>query len=88
MAPAMERPKRYVYVLRSEVRPNRHYVGLTSDVVSRLAAHNAGSSLHTAPLRPWRLLVAVEFANPASAARFERYLKSGSGRVFAKQHFV
>jgi predicted GIY-YIG superfamily endonuclease len=28
--------KRFVYVLRSDVDPERHYVGLTSDVDSRL----------------------------------------------------
>lgn len=34
------------------------------------------------------MLVSIEFAGEHSAALFERYLKSGSGRVFAKRHFV
>lgn len=84
----MERAKRYVYVLQSEHSPDRHYVGLSSDVDARLALHNDGKSKHTAGNRPWILLAAVQFRNPASAAAFERYLKSGSGRVFAKRHFV
>jgi predicted GIY-YIG superfamily endonuclease len=79
---------RFVYVLRSTVQPARYYIGLTADVCSRLAVHNSGGSHHTAPLRPWRLVVSVEFTSATSAAQFERYLKSGSGRAFAKRHFV
>jgi hypothetical protein len=31
--------------------------------------------------------VSIEFPTEAQALRFERYLKSGSGRAFAKRHF-
>jgi len=79
---------RFVYILESIAVPGRHYVGLTSDVPERVKAHNAGKSGHTVRDRPWRLLASVEFTNPDSAARFERYLKSGSGRPFAKRHVV
>ena len=79
---------KFVYVLRSASAPARHYVGLTSDVAARLAAHNAGQSPHTAKHKPWRLIVSLEFADQNSAARFEQYLKSGSGRAFAKRHFT
>lgn len=78
---------RFVYVLRSEIDPARHYVGATSDVPARLTAHNAGESSHTSKHRPWRLVVALEFRSEEIALRFERYLKSGSGRAFAKRHF-
>ena len=78
----------YVYVLESTRDTDRHYIGLTSDVAARLAAHNDGRSPHTAKYRPWSLLAAVELANESAAARFERYLKSGSGRAFAKRHFA
>jgi peptidoglycan-N-acetylglucosamine deacetylase len=61
---------------------------LTSDVGARLAWHNAGRSHHTSKHAPWRLLVSLEFPEQASAARFERYLKSGSGRAFARRHFA
>jgi len=83
-----EIPKRFVYVLRTLSMPERHYVGLTSDVPTRLAWHNAGLSPHTAQYRPWRLVVAIEFQDQATAIAFERYLKSGSGRAFAKKHFA
>ena len=79
---------RFVYVLVSVADPDRHYVGLTSDVARRLDVHNSGGSHHTAQYRPWRLIVSVEFADGPSAVAFERYLKTGSGRAFAKRHFV
>lgn len=79
--------KRFVYLLESLGTPGRSYIGVTSDVRARLAAHNDGRSLHTARHRPWRLHVAIEFADEPTALRFERYLKSGSGRAFAKRHF-
>ncbi len=80
--------KRFVYVLRNISASNRFYVGLTSDVKSRLETHNSGGSQHTAPLRPWELIVSVKFTNESSARSFEKYLKTGSGRAFAKRHFV
>ena len=79
---------RFVYVLRSEVDPSRHYVGVTSDVDGRLDWHNAGPCGHTRHHRPWRVIVCVEFPNEKTALRFEKYLKSGSGRAFAKRHFA
>jgi predicted GIY-YIG superfamily endonuclease len=79
--------KRFVYVLESLAEPGRPYVGVTSDVAARLRDHNAGRSPHTARFRPWRLTVAVEFPVEETALRFEKYLKSGSGRAFAKRHF-
>ena len=80
-------PKRSVYILRSVNQPSRYYTGVTSDVASRLAAHNAGMSPHTASGRPWQVDVVVQFADEARAVRFERYLKSGSGCAFAARHF-
>ena len=80
--------KHWVYVLQSSALPDKHYVGLTSDVDARLTFHNQGRSPHTAKAAPWHLLVAIRFHNSHSASAFERYLKSGSGRVFAKRHFV
>jgi predicted GIY-YIG superfamily endonuclease len=79
--------KRFVYVIRSDRSPRRHYVGLTSDVAHRLERHNAGQNEHTAPHRPWHVIVALEFRTAEAAGQFERYLKTGSGRAFAKRHF-
>jgi len=79
--------RRFVYILRSDRDPERHYVGLTSDLPDRLHWHNAGLNAHTARDRPWHVIVSVEFRTQAAALEFERYLKTGSGRAFAKRHF-
>jgi predicted GIY-YIG superfamily endonuclease len=78
---------RYVYLLQSVSHSRQRYIGLASDVEAGLAAHNAGQSPHTSKYRPWRVCVAVGFADNARAAAFEAYLKTGSGWAFAKRHF-
>jgi len=75
----------YVYILRSEENPERFYVGLTDDLRDRLRRHNAGELPHTAKFRPWRIKTAVAFIDRGRAAAFERYLKTASGRAFAKK---
>jgi len=83
----MPEDKRFVYLLKS-VGPKPHfYVGCTADVQARLADHNAGRSPHTARHRPWELHVTIALPDEQRAIDFERYLKSGSGRAFAKRHF-
>ena len=77
---------RYVYLLQSESRPTKRYVGLTCDLKKRLASHNAGKSPHTRTFRPWRCVVGVRFESDVKAEAFERYLKSGSGHAFASRH--
>jgi predicted GIY-YIG superfamily endonuclease len=77
----------YVYILASEPSPGRFYVGLTADLDQRLKEHNSGKSSHTAKYEPWKLATYIAFADRRKAFRFERYLKSGSGRAFAKRHF-
>jgi putative endonuclease len=77
----------YVYILVSESDPDRHYVGSTSDLDARLAAHNSGKVSHTSKHKPWRVETAIAFRSGEKAMAFERYLKSGSGREFARRHF-
>ena len=74
-------------MLQSEADERRHYVGLTDDLRARLQVHNKGSVQHSSQFRPWRIKTAVAFTDRARAAEFERYLKSASGRAFAKKHF-
>ena len=83
----MADPKNTVYVLKSIQEPSRYYTGVTSNLRSRLAAHNAGRCAHTSDGRPWQLDVIVRFADERRAIEFERYLKSGSGTAFAMRHF-
>ena len=79
--------KRCVYLLQSRTDPDRHYTGVTSDVDNRIEWHNHGPSGQTVRHRPWLLLAVIKFPTEPQALRFERYLKSGSGRAFAKRHF-
>ena len=81
-------PKRLVYILRSVQDGKRPYVGLTSNVSARLAAHNAGHCTHTARHRPWKVIVCIEFEEERRAVQFEKYLKSGSGWAFSRRHFL
>lgn len=77
----------YVYLLQSQSQPTQDYIGLTRDLRKRLAQHNNATSPHTKKFRPWELLAYFAFKSEATAAAFERYLKSGSGRAFARRHF-
>jgi predicted GIY-YIG superfamily endonuclease len=84
----MSKPsQRFVYVLVGTVHVSRYYMGLTSDVAARLDAHNAGLSKHTSTGRPWKLVTSIEFSDSMRAEAFERYLKTGSGRAFARRNF-
>lgn len=76
----------YVYILVSRSAPERHYVGLTENLEARLACHNSGQVSHTSKFTPWRIETAIAFRDRIKAAAFERYLKSGSGREFARRH--
>ena len=83
----MTKPKRFVYILKSLAKPDTYYVGVTSDVRQRLELHNAGLTTSTCRDRPWRTLVVIEFDEEQPACAFERYVKTGSGREFARRHF-
>jgi len=78
----------YVYILESLGTLNCHYVGFTADLKARLASHNAGQNCSTAANRPWHLAGYFAFPNERKPLAFEKYLKSGSGRIFAKRHFL
>ena len=75
----------YVYFLQSIDHPEQNYIGLTDDLRARLRVYNSGGALHTTKYKPWRLVTYVAFAELAKAVAFERYMKSASGRVFAKK---
>lgn len=76
-----------VYLIRSKINSEKTYIGFTSDLQQRLESHNAGNSFHTAEFRPWQLVAYFSFDRKIKAIEFEKYLKSGSGRVFAAKRF-
>jgi predicted GIY-YIG superfamily endonuclease len=73
----------YVYLIRSISFSYQVYVRVTEDLKKRLETHNSGGSVHTAKCKPWE--VYMGFKNEAKARQFEKYLKSGSERAFAKK---
>jgi putative endonuclease len=77
---------KYVYILQNLSAREHFYAGITDDLRARVAKHNSGDVTHTAKHRPWRLKTYIAFSDQGRAAAFERYLKSGSGRAFAKKH--
>jgi predicted GIY-YIG superfamily endonuclease len=76
---------KYVYILRSLSGSERYYVGVTEDLRARLKKHNAGEVPHTSKFVPWAIKTYIAFSSDTQAVAFERYLKSASGRAFAKK---
>ena len=74
----------YVYVLVSEADETIHYTGTTQELEARLTKHNHA---HTSKHRPWRIQTAMAFDSEVKVRAFEKYLKTGSGREFARRHF-
>jgi len=77
----------YVYIIKAERYAGKYYVGYSENMDERLQAHNNGQSIHTAKYQPWKLVCYMAFVQKEQALKFETYLKSGSGRAFAKKHF-
>ncbi|MDX1763418.1 MAG: GIY-YIG nuclease family protein [bacterium] len=75
----------YVYILKSEGVKDRYYTGFTESLDSRLKYHNAGKCPHTAKYGPWKIKTSIAFTHRQRALDFEAYLKSPSGRAFAKK---
>jgi len=75
----------YVYLIRSQSHPQQSYIGITTDLKKRMATHNNGGSVHTSKFKPWKLVTYVAFSEDSKALAFETYLKTGSGRAFAKK---
>jgi predicted GIY-YIG superfamily endonuclease len=77
----------YVYIIRSSAFPEQEYTGATADLKQRVADHNSGKSTHTSKFMPWELIWYAAFPDKSKALNFEKYLKSHSGRAFAKKRF-
>ncbi|MBL7842235.1 MAG: GIY-YIG nuclease family protein [Cyclobacteriaceae bacterium] len=73
----------FVYALKSVSR-NYIYVGLTSDLQSRIDRHNKGYERTTRPYTPFQLILSEEFPDRASARGREKFLKSGQGKDYLK----
>ena len=75
----------YVYSLKCK---DGYYVGCTDDIIDRLNRHQKGNVPATANRLPVTLEFYFATEDKYKAFKFEKYLKSGSGRTFINKHFV
>jgi predicted GIY-YIG superfamily endonuclease len=73
-----------VYILKCS--DGKYYVGKTNDLENRLQRHSQGHVTFTSTRLPFELVMYLSFNDEWKAAQMEKYLKSGSGRAFAKRH--
>ena len=79
----------YVYIFKSKSRPDRIYIGYTTNLENRVDDHkNSKSSAYTRQYAPWELETYVVFKDKKLAQQFEIYLKSHSGRAFLRKHLI
>ena len=77
----------YAYLIRSFDYCNVSYVGYTTNLKQRIETHNSDGSIYTEKYRPWELIMFLGFKEQSKAKEFEKYLKSQSGRAFAKNDY-
>jgi len=75
----------WVYILKCS--DNGFYVGCTDDLKKRIENHKNGEVKETKYRLPITLNSYFGFKEKQIAFNFEKYLKTGSGRAFAKKHF-
>ena len=75
-----------VYILRCT--DNKPYTGCTENLEKRLERHINGYVPATKYRRPVKLIIHIVFNNEYKAYKFEKYLKSGSGRAFINKHLI
>jgi putative endonuclease len=76
----------YVYILHCN--DGGIYTGCTSNLKERFYRHQKGWVPITKERLPVRLAWCGAFPERTIAFEFEQYLKSGSGRAFAKKHLL
>lgn len=76
----------YVYILNCS--DGKLYVGCTDNLKQKVERHAKGYVPTIKERRPIKLANYVAFKDKYSAFNFEKYLKSGSGRVFIKKYFI
>ncbi|TCZ74905.1 GIY-YIG nuclease family protein [Flaviaesturariibacter aridisoli] len=76
----------YVYILRCT--DGKYYVGCTCDFKERMGRHRRGEVKFTASRLPFTVVAVIGLPDKYKALQLEDYLKTGSGRAFARRHFV
>jgi predicted GIY-YIG superfamily endonuclease len=77
----------FVHIFQSKLMSECFYVGSTEGLCARLKQHNAGEVPRTVKFRPRHIKTAIVFNEQKRAVEFECYIKTASGRAFAKRRF-
>lgn len=75
-----------VYILKC--KDDSYYTGCTKDLTDRLRRHNNKEVLYTSTRLPLELTTHIVFTDKYKAYKFEKYLKSGSGKAFTFKRLV
>ena len=78
---------KYVYILESLNSRTFLHRRSPHDLQARFAKHNAGEVPAYIEIQTLADTTYIAFSDEQLAIAFEKYLKSGSGRAFAKKHF-
>ncbi|MCF7809299.1 MAG: GIY-YIG nuclease family protein [Candidatus Marinimicrobia bacterium] len=77
----------FVYIIQSVNYPDKYYTGMTRRIGHRVREHNRHAHEYSSRFKPWELRTYIAFDSKEKAAQFEKYLKTPSGRAFAKRRF-
>jgi predicted GIY-YIG superfamily endonuclease len=69
-------------------KDGRPYIGCTSDLRARVTRHQNGQVPSTSKRLPVKLVFYFAVNDKYKAFKFEKYLKSGSGRAFIIKHLA
>lgn len=75
----------YVYSLKCR---EGYYIGCTDNLKNRINRHQKGQVPATANRLPIKLNFYFAMDDKYKAFKFEKYLKSGSGRAFINNHLI
>jgi predicted GIY-YIG superfamily endonuclease len=79
-------PNWFVYILKCS--DGGTYTGCTQNMEERQERHTKGYIESTKDRLPVEIVTYTVFSDKYKAYEFEKYLKSGSGRTFAKRHLI
>ena len=80
--------KYYIYILQSIDTPQKYYVGYTTNLSRRIFEHNNKSQIYSKRYAPWKLITKIVFSDLELAEKFEKYLKTPSGKAFMKKRLI
>lgn len=77
----------YTYILKSK-KDKTLYIGITDNIPKRFKEHNLGLNKFTKGHLPYKIVFYCAFNNRNMAAKFEKYLKTASGKAFTNKRLI